>query len=146
MPEKKISIKDTLYPLVIVIIVLIPIFESALQIELLTNEKIPIHWRLFIGAAIGGLLSGIVQIFKRAWNIREEDLNTAIAERDAQITNLALQHRLTEREIMINALLLNDKWNRENLEIKNLTDLENALITKVEAKDPSPSELPEKFE
>jgi len=140
MTEKKMSWKEGLYPLVVVIIVLIPIFESALQIELMYNEDIPIHWRLFIGAAIGGLLSAIVQILKRAWNIRQEDLNIQIAERDSQIKYLSLQHKLTERELMINALLLNDKWNRENLKIGNLIDLEKALKAGTEP------DLEDKFE
>ena len=130
MTEKEevlMSWKIILFPIATVCIVLIPLFEAALQIELSGSLNIPLHWRLFLAAAIGAGLGVAVQVLKKITGIEAAKKDIEIKDLKQSLEVLTLEQQLTEREIMINSLLLVKNWNVQNQEIKTLKDLEKAL-------------------
>ena len=109
------------------VVALIPLFEAALQIELEGHVDIPIHWRLFLAAAIGAVLGVLAQVLKRMMGIESEDKDKQIEALKIEIEKKELEHELIEKEIMINSMLLVKDWNLKNEEIKTMKDLEKAL-------------------
>ena len=127
-----LSWKVILTPLAIVAIVLLPLLETTLEIELM-QSNMPIHWRFFIAAMIGGCLGALMEILRKVFNIdkakeaaKATDIQLMqerkIGKLNNDISNLRLQHQITERDIFLNAYKLTEEWNKINQEIADKTE------------------------
>lgn len=130
-------------PLAAFVLFMLPILNTAFQIELARVQTISIVWVMVISAAIGAGLSTTAKYIEKIFEKHRKELEETVATLENKVTNLGLNHKLTEREIMINALLLNERWNKQNIEINNLADLARRL--KVDEDEPEPNPVNEPY-
>ena len=118
MPENETitTWKIILSPFAIVAIVLLPLLETTLEIELY-ESNLPIHWRFFISACIGGCLGAIVEILRKVFNADKQKETERANALEHQIAQLRLNHSIIERDIFINSYKLNEEWVKVNQEI-----------------------------
>lgn len=107
-------------PLAAAIIVAIPVFNAAVQIELMTNRDIPVHWALVAAVIIGIFLSAIVQIIKKVYEDLNLDLETEIKKLKNEITLESLRRDIIERDLMLNSACLNENWLIKNATVEQL--------------------------
>lgn len=117
---------------------MLPLFSQALQIDFGTSSIIPIHWLFVIQAGIGAGLATIAGYIRDMFKDHEDILNQNIADLNNQIEVTKRDQAITERDIVINSYILNEKWLSQNQNIKNSTELLDKL--KAQGKNQTPEE------
>ena len=120
------------------ILFMLPLTSQALQIEFASSTMIPIHWLFVIQAGIGAGLASMAGIIKDVFQKHDDELNSAIVDLAHTIETNGKDRDITERDIIINSYVFNDKWLAENKTILTSKD----LLAKLKSTE---EELPEKF-
>lgn len=135
MPEKEeIDLKQFIRIAAFVLIML-PLLSQALQIEFGTSNIIPIHWLFVIQCGIGAGLASMAGYIRDVFKKHDALLAAAVIDLSHKLETTKKDRDISERDIIINSYMFNNKWLSENKDI----DSAEKLLDKLK------DQLPEKF-
>ena len=133
---EEIDYKKYLKPLAQFLVIIMPGINSALQYDVQNSSMIPVHWSMVISMAIGAAMATIIEVLIRVFNIEHaknqeklltQDKTIELLEKDIEIEKI--RRNGTEKDIMLNSAVFNEKWVKSNLKIEDLQRILTEMTT-----------------
>lgn len=120
--KREDAFDTVIFPIIEVIVILLPIFNTAFQAELEVSS-IALNWRLLFSAITGAITGALLDIFKRVVDKYKKKKDTEMLEVNHNLDTKMLERDITERDIMLNSRKYNEKWIIDNSSIEDLEQL-----------------------
>ena len=117
------------------ILIMLPLLSQALQIEFGTSNIIPIHWLFVIQCGIGAGLASMAGYIRDVFKKHDVLLSAAVLDLSHKLETTQKDRDISERDLIINSYMFNNKWLNENKDIDNAEKLLDQLK----------GQLPEKY-
>lgn len=117
--ETKQIFKKYTTPLVAFVVFMLPIVNSAIQIDL-AGSTFPTHWRMVISAAFGGGIATLITLFKKLYELEKVDLDKQVAGLQRKVQENVLEREIAEKNLMLNSAMYNEEWLISNANAEDL--------------------------